>query len=120
MSDRGLYPVGNEPEEADAEEARSGVERWILPYFHDSSLWPVLFVVLAHLVAFLVPVVLFAFRDRSLAGIAAAGLLFYMSFQTIRWEWKRGGRPGPLSGTVVAVWTLAGVAGYFADRTGIF
>ena len=51
---------------------RNAVDRWVMPYITDSTLWPVLLVIMAHVVAFVAPVLLFAVRDRHYVAIATA------------------------------------------------
>ena len=111
-----LRPV----EDTSAEtEPRSNVERWVMPYFEDSSLWPVLLVVLAHIAAFMTPLVLMAVRDRTVPGIVCGLILAYFTFVSLRWEWRHRGRLGALAFGVGLVWLMAGLAAYYSDQIGI-
>ena len=101
------------------DDAKSGAERWVLPYFEDSSLWPVLAVVVAALAAFLAPVLLRAARGLDLRALAATALAAYGSFRALRWEWQLRGRPGALGGAVALVWALAVVAAWYGARSGL-
>jgi len=106
--------------EARVEEAEPThfVDRWILPYVEDSSLWAVLFVLLAHIVAFIAPVVLFAWRDRNVGAMVVAVAMLYGSGLTVRWEYRRSGRPSTLSVLVAIVWVFGGLGAYFGDKHG--
>jgi len=106
-------------EGAEDDDAPDAVERWVLPYFRDSSLWPVLLVVLAALIAFLASAVLYAVRDREPLGIVATGLLLVGSLRAIRWEWQVRGRFGAIGITLVVVWGLAALAAWYGARSGL-
>ena len=106
------------PEPGDTEEI-DAVQRWVLPYFEDTSLWPVLLVVLAALIAFVSLAALFAVRDREPLGIVASGLLIVASVRAIRWEWQIRGRPGAIGVTLVVVWILAAGSAWYGARSGL-
>ena len=72
-------------EDAGDDDAKSSAERWLLPYFEDSSLWPVLLVVVAALAAFLAPVLLMAARSLDLRALAATALAGFGTFRALRW-----------------------------------
>lgn len=110
--------MSGEPERDEADDASDGVERWIFPYFEDSSLWPVLLVVIAALAAFLTPVLLYAVAYRDLRAILATGLVLFVTARAIRWEWRLRGRPGGVGVSLLAVWMLAIVALVYGARTG--
>lgn len=103
---------------ADDDAAQSAVERWVMPYFEEPGLWPVLVVVLAALAAFMTPVLLRAVRDLDLRAILATLLLVFGTVRAAAWEWRLRGRPGALSGALAAVWALAIAASYFGGRAG--
>ena len=48
------------PETRPPDEPRDWVDRFILPFVRESTLWPVLIVLVAHVVAFVAPALLFA------------------------------------------------------------
>ena len=95
------------------------VERWILPFVRDSRLWPVLVVVIGHVVAFTAPMLLLGLRDRRPAALLGCGLLA-MAANVVRRELAAHGRPGALSALVAATGALAAVAAWLADRYALF
>ncbi len=96
------------------------VERWILPFVRESTLWPILLVIIGHAAAFLTAALLIALRDRRpAAGVALLGLLF-LSASVVRYEWTRVGRPAALAGVLLATWLLSGALAFVADRYGVF
>ena len=54
---------------------RDWIDRFILPFVREPTLWPVLIVLIAHAVAFLGPAMLFAVRDQGRGSIAVLALL---------------------------------------------
>jgi hypothetical protein len=94
------------------------VERWVLPYVDIPALLPVLIAVMGHVVIIAALVVLAAWRSRNPLAIAAVAVLVVATVRVLIEEWRRLGRPGPLSATLAAGWvaTIATVA--IAVRTG--
>lgn len=106
--------------ETDPEADPTPFERWVLPYIEDSTLWPVLIVVLGHLVAFVAPVILMAVRDRWFPAIGAlTGLLLLTTFATIE-EVRGRGRPGAQTAILAVAWTLCAGGAFVADHYGVF
>ncbi len=102
--------------EADASgESQNWFDRWIRPYVEESTLWPVLIVVLAHLAAFVAPVVLFALRDRRVPSMAALAVLLVASGSAIGVDLAKR-RVGLITGLVLAAWAMTGLFAYFAGR----
>jgi hypothetical protein len=90
-------------------EERHGAERWLLPYYEDSALWPVLMVVLAHVAAFGAAAILFAVRDGRPVALLGTFFLVVGSVMSIRWERRERGGFRAFGWTVVATW-LASLA----------
>lgn len=112
MSDRNSEP---------AEERRATiVERAIATLFEESTLWPLLVVVLGHVAAFLAPVVLLAVRERRPAGALALVGAIFLSGVAVRAEWSRTGRPGPQAAFVALSWLVTGVFAWAANRWQVF
>jgi TRAP-type mannitol/chloroaromatic compound transport system permease large subunit len=111
-SDHTTPPDDEEPPEREELRTRDIVMR----YFEDSALWPVLIVILAHIVALVGFIFLLAVRDRNFGAIGATGGLVYLSFVIMRWEWRETRRLRTLSITVVAIWILSGVAAYYGHK----
>jgi hypothetical protein len=93
-----------------------GVDMWIMPYLRDSSLWPVLVVLVLHVVAFVVPVLLFAARDRRTGAIFALGVLMLLTLRGFRWEIRSREKFGAISWLIVATWITSLLAAYLANR----
>lgn len=109
---QGAPPEGQEP--TDREELRT--RDIVMRYFEDSALWPVLLVILAHIVAVVGFILLLAARDRNFGAIGATGGLVYLSFLIMRWEWRERKMLRTLSITVVIVWILSGVVAYYGHK----
>lgn len=115
---KAVRPPEDDEQDASAEGPPEGFRRWILPYFEDSSLWPVLLVVLAALAAFMTPILLRSLY-LDLRALIALALIAFGTVQLVRWEWRVRGRPGGLSGAVAVVWALAVAATLYGIRTGL-
>jgi len=103
-------------DEIGAETKVSVLERWVLPYIEDSALWPVLIVVIAHVVAFIAPLCLYAIRERSLVAMVAVAWLAFLTVQGMRYEKGLRGRFGSFSWLLLVTWAASGVAAYFGNR----
>lgn len=114
-----MSPTDHDPDATEGEEPRGALERWVLPYFEDSTLWPVLLVVLAAIAAFLAPVLASAVRDLHLLSIVAAALALLGSIRLVVWEWRVRGRPGGIGAGVIVIWGLAAVAAWYGARGGL-
>jgi len=101
----------------DAEDPR-GVDMWVMPYLRDSTLWPVLFVMAAAVVAFVAPVMVYAFRDGQLRSFPALAVLAFLTFKIIRWEARERERFGAISRLIVILWGAAAIAAYLAGQRG--
>jgi TRAP-type mannitol/chloroaromatic compound transport system permease large subunit len=107
-------PPPEEEEPTEREELRT--RDIVMRYFEDSALWPVLLVILAHVVAVVAFILLLAARDRNFGAIGAAGGLVYLSFKIMRWEWREQKMLRTLSVTVVLIWILSAVAAYYGHK----
>lgn len=97
-------------------EERQGAERWLLPYYEDSALWPVLLVVLAHAAAFSAAAILFAVRDRLPVAILGTFFLIVGSGRAIRWETRMRGGFRAFSWTILATWLISGAMAWAGWR----
>lgn len=93
-------------------------ERWIEPYFRDSSLWPVLVVAAAILVTLLATLLVLAVGDRNLAALAALLALVWMSVDATLRQLRAHRRLGWVGAAIVAVWLLGAAAAVAARRSG--
>ena len=103
------------PEAGESGENQHWFDTWIRPYVADSTLWPILIVVLASLAAFVAPVVLFALRDRRITSILALAVLLVASGRAIGVDVAKR-RFGVITGLVLAAWAMSGLFAYFAGR----
>ncbi len=97
----------------------SGFERWIEPYFRDSTLWPVLAVAVLILITLLAMVLVLAVADRNLAAIAALLALGWMSVDLTRRELRARRRLGLVGAAILVVWVLGIAAAIAARRSGV-
>jgi len=95
-------------------------ERWIEPYFRDSSLWPVLVVAATILVTLVAAILVLAVGDRNPAAMAALLALVWMSADATLREIRSRRRLGLVGGAILAVWVLGAAAGVAARRSGFF
>jgi hypothetical protein len=99
---------------------RDWVDRFILPFIRESTLWPVLIVLVAHAVAFIGPALLFAVRDDSRASQVVIALLLLSSALVIRFEWRRDHHLAALTTTTAITWLASLAFAYLSHRTHIF
>jgi hypothetical protein len=97
-----------------------GLERWIAPYFHDSTLWPVLAVAAAIGVTGLAALLLLAALDRNLYAQAALLAVAWMSADAVLRERRARRRLGLAGRSILALWALAAAAALAAWRWGLF
>lgn len=108
--------IPSEPEP----EPRDWVDRFILPFVRESTLWPVLIVLIAHAVAFIGPAMLFAVRDGSRASAVVVALLLVASALVVRFEWRRDHRLAALTITTAVTWLASVAFAWISHETHIF
>jgi hypothetical protein len=96
------------------------LDRWVEPYFRDSTLWPVLVVAAAIAVTLVAALLVLAVVDRNLYGMGALLALGWMSVDATWRDLRARRRIGLVSGAVLAVWALGAAAAVAARRSGIF
>jgi len=96
-------------------EAASRVDRWLLVFVRESTLWPVLLVLIGHAVALVAPLLLWAIRDGERGPAWALALLGLPSALGVAWELRHRG-PGALTGLLLSTWGLSIAAAIAADR----
>jgi len=99
-------------------EAASRVDRWILVFVRESTLWPVLLVLVGNSVVLLAPLFLWSFRDGRAGPGWALAILALPSLAGIVWELRHRG-PGALSGLLLTTWALAAAAALAANHYGL-
>lgn len=111
-SNHGIGPQREEPPEREELRARDFVMR----YFEDSALWPVLIVILAHIIAVVGFILLLSVRDKNFGTIGASGGLVYLTFVIMRWEWRERHALRTLSITLAVIWILSAVVAYYGHK----
>ena len=96
------------------------LERWIEPYFRDSTLWPVLAVAAAIAVTLVASLLVLAIADRNLAAMAGLAALAWMSADATLRRLRSRRRLGPIGASILAVWALAAAAALVARLGGFF
>jgi len=96
---RARKPNGSEPVDR--------VERHILPFIQESTLWPVLLVVIGHAGVVIALAILMAVLDRNPIAWLALAALAVLSLRVPAYEVNRWRRPGALSAIALSVWLLA-------------
>jgi hypothetical protein len=97
----------DEPNDAREPQGELWVDRWILPALRDTSLLAIVLVVAGHFVAFTAPMLIFAVRDQRIGAQLAVLGLIVLTFGCVRFEIRRNGRPGLLSGWIGGTWLAA-------------
>jgi hypothetical protein len=98
----------------------SRLERWVMPFVRDPTLWPILVVVIGHVVAFVAPAMLLAVRDGRIGSWAVLLGLAALTVELLRAEPHPPRRPGPLGVVTLVTWLLSAGAAAAADHYGIF
>jgi len=97
----------------------SRLERVILPFLREPTLWPILLVLVAHVVVFVAPLLVLAWRDGH--GWAIAGLFVTAagSVTASAMEIRDHRRPGGITALFAAVWALCGAGAWAGARSGL-
>jgi hypothetical protein len=107
--------------QAQEREERGGrVERYLMPFVREPTLWPVLIVLLAHAAAFIAPAMIFAWRDGGRGSAALLGVLVLLSAGVVVFEIRRWRRPAALTAVLVVTWALSVLLALLAARAGLF
>jgi pimeloyl-ACP methyl ester carboxylesterase len=94
---------------------RGPLDRHIAVFFEEATLWPVLFVLLVHVVLAGGLLLLGAFRQHDPGWIAVLALLAVISGDGVR----RARQRGRAAGWVAALWTLSALCAIAGDRLGV-
>jgi hypothetical protein len=114
------------PSRASEQNAWSGsrgasfTDRWVLPFVHEPTLWPVLVVAIGQVAVLLALLLLMALRDRR---PFASGVLTALALLSVAGVWRdvrRRRRLGAIGAIVLAAWLLGAAAALAADRYGLF
>ena len=109
---------------ADAEQRRDdaeagGIDRWVAPFFRDSTLWPVAIAAVASLVTLGAALMLLAVQDRNLFAIGAVGVLALVSLEVLVRSARRR-RLGLEGRAVLGWWILSAAAAAAGIHGGLF
>jgi hypothetical protein len=100
---------------SDPFESPSRVDRWLLVFVREPTLWPVLLVVIGHAGALVAPLMLWAFRDGQRGSAWTLALLTVASVAGITWELRDRGL-GALTGLLLSTWALSVAAAVAANH----
>lgn len=114
-----VSPVARGPA-LDAFRGYSRVERALMPFLREPTLWPVLLAAIAHAIALVGPLMVIVWRDPR-PGWPVVGLLLLatLTAAAIRVELRDRRRPGPISGLLAVTWMLCGFGAWGGARLGI-
>jgi hypothetical protein len=112
-------PPDEKPREPDGGDEQGPLDRWILPFFTDPSLWPVTVVAGAIFMTLGTTAVLFAVVERNRFALGALAILLLMSVDAVVRDARRG-RFGVVSRCVAGLWGLVCLAALATRRTGLF
>lgn len=96
------------------------VERFVLVFVRESTLWPVLLVLVGHAAAFLGMAMLLGLRDRRIAALLALALLAVGSLRAASVEIAALRRPGALTGLIASVWLSSAALAWLAHHNEVF
>lgn len=96
------------------------VERLILPFLREESLWPVLAAILGHVLVGQLFLLRAAMRDHQLPALLALALMLTMSGQLALAERRAIGRFGTFTGIFGATWLLAAVGAWLLRNFEVF
>jgi hypothetical protein len=123
LSSRDLTDETAEPSDAGAAVAgrigedtfrgRTRLERALLPYLREQTLWPVLFAVLVHVIALVAPLLVLGLRDGHLWSLLGVGAFGALTGTLVGLEVRERRRPGLVTLLIGGVW-LACAGGAFA------
>jgi len=96
------------------------VERFVLVFVRESTLWPVMLVLVGHAAAFLGMAMLLGLRDRRLPALLLLALLMVGTLQAVRIEVAGERRPGALTGLLAGIWVSSAGLAWIAHHYGVF
>lgn len=103
----------------DSFRGRTRLERAVLPYLREQTLWPVLVAILVHVIALLAPLLVLGFRDGHGWSLFGVGVFAVASLSLVALDVRERGRPGLVAGFFAMVWLLCGVGAFAVLHFGI-
>ena len=113
-------PDPERQEEQPAAETGSFIEEQIIPLIVEPSLGPVWLVLIAHIAAFGAWALLIALEQGRISAYLGVFGLFWLTGTAAVTEVRQRGRPGALSGLVVATWAATLGFAWAAVHWGLF
>jgi hypothetical protein len=96
------------------------LESWVAPYVRDPTLWPVLIVVVVHVVAFVAPALLLSIRDGGVGSTVTLGIAAAATTVAVFKEYRIRGGPRELTWVLAATWLASAGVAWLAHRYEIF
>jgi hypothetical protein len=96
------------------------VDRFVLVFVRESTLWPVLLVLIGHAAAFLGMAMLLGLRDGRIPSLLLLALLAVASLRASAVEFGARRRPGALTGLIGSVWLASAGLAWLAHHYGVF
>ena len=98
--------MGEDPPPSESRDDPHGADLWLVPFFRDSTLWPVLVTAAGAFTALGAWALLVAFVERNPFGVAALLVLLWITVDAaIRYRRSPGGRY--LLGGIAGFWLLS-------------
>jgi len=104
---------------ANAGKAPGRIERFLAPFFEESTLWPVLFVLAAHAVLIGAVVLALGLRAHNLFALGALAIALTMTGDLLFRRW-RAGVFGRIGWSVICLWVLSAISAVLATRFDFF
>jgi len=97
---------------SDTFRGRTRLERAVLPYLREQTLWPVLVAILAHIIALLAPLLVLGLRDGHRWSLLGVGVFATGSLVALAFELRERRRPGLVAAFLAIVWCLCGAGAW--------
>ena len=101
-------------------EAEDNIDRFILPFLQEPSLWPVVAVAIGHAGVLIALAILESLRDGNPLGWLAIAALVFLSLRVPAYEIRRWRRPGALSVITALSWLVAAGLATVANHYGAY
>lgn len=103
----------------DSFRGRTRLERAVLPFLREQTLWPVLGAILAHVIALQAPLLVLAFRDGHGWSFLGVAVFAGITAAVVGLELRERQRPGLIAALFGATWLLCGVGALAVLHFGI-
>jgi hypothetical protein len=95
------------------------IDRWVLYWVREPTLWPILLVIVGHVVALVGPLMIWAARDGAPGSVATLVGLAALTGWGLAVEIRARSRPGLLAALLLSTWVLTAVCAWLAARNGL-